>query len=160
MAREQWTFGGSIALVELWDLQPDFIGVIVPMKTGVQWTNQTGGCGCHHPAVEGLFIPMPSVYFPLEDPMGEEWITDQLTSGDEVDGPQLVERKLDLIDAFLICNPSLARMFDSPRGRYPVASMDVGEAWVPLVIRTTSECGELFRHFVGSLVILTYSNSD
>lgn len=31
--------------------------LIVPVKTGVIWSLQTGGVACHHPEVEGFVIP-------------------------------------------------------------------------------------------------------
>lgn len=34
-------------------------GVIIPAKTGIIFTNQSGGVACRHPELEGVFIPLP-----------------------------------------------------------------------------------------------------
>lgn len=40
------------------DLLDSYIfGFIVPMPTGITWTNQVGGTYCGHPEVEGLLVP-------------------------------------------------------------------------------------------------------
>lgn len=46
-------------VAELWNLGVPFIVVAAP--TGVVISNQTGGCACHHPELEGYLLPVPFV---------------------------------------------------------------------------------------------------
>jgi hypothetical protein len=39
------------------DIWVEGTGLIIPTKTGVEYTNQTGGISCHHRTEEGFFIP-------------------------------------------------------------------------------------------------------
>jgi len=36
----------------------DYPVLIVPAKTGIVYTNQTGGCFCNHPELEGYLVPI------------------------------------------------------------------------------------------------------
>jgi hypothetical protein len=51
--------------IELWDLDWP-MGVIVPCESGVKFTNQTGGTMCAHPVIEGVFIPLPSFLWHIQ----------------------------------------------------------------------------------------------
>jgi hypothetical protein len=35
-----------------------YTGLIVPAPSGVVWYNQTHGCACYHPELEGVLIPL------------------------------------------------------------------------------------------------------
>ena len=41
------------------------LGLIILRKTGVIISNQTGGFACHHPEVEGFYIPLAKEVHPL-----------------------------------------------------------------------------------------------
>jgi len=43
-------------LVDAWSIGQ--WGIIIPEPTGVFYGLQTGGVCCHHPAIEGIFIPL------------------------------------------------------------------------------------------------------
>ena len=42
--------------IRLW--QSGGIGLIIPFESGVVYSNQTGGYGCLHPEVQGVYIPL------------------------------------------------------------------------------------------------------
>lgn len=52
-------------VIRLWDFVG--VGLIVEHPSGVRYSNQTGGTGCHHPEVEGVLVPVANDV-PLEDP--------------------------------------------------------------------------------------------
>lgn len=54
-------------VVELWRQNDNFVGVIIPYKSGVAYTNQCGGTACVHPEKEGIYIPLSSTKL-LQDP--------------------------------------------------------------------------------------------
>jgi len=136
-----------LAKIELWNLN-SFMGVIVPMETGVVYTNQTGGTGCYHPEVEGLFIPLNSHDARrriLKDPLLDAW-TDWAVDI----SPKRIKLFLEVFE--------LEHIFSAPK-ELPEGSW--GEAWVPVVIRKNrNEYTELLGAFVNKTVILTYPNSD
>ena len=133
-------------IIKLWDIG-NFSGIIVPLKTGVIWTNQVGGTYCGHPELEGIFLPA----------VGE--IDDDLSLSDlyqETYDLNLVQRFLNiwgLEDLFIPANPD-----DLSEALGPAAIL--AEAWVPL--RINPECKvchfEPFKH--QKVVVLTYENSD
>jgi len=131
-------------VVELWTLNC-FMGVIVPMETGVVFTNQAGGMGCYHPKAEGLFIPLNAVTEHPEDPLIDHW------SG------WVQDVSTGLIQQFLE-NFFLEGMFSAPK---EMPAGEWGEAWVPVVVENSHHHYiELLKSFIGKTVIITYPNSD
>lgn len=130
------------APVELWNV--DSSGVIVEMPTGVRWSNQTGGTACHHPEVEGVFVPMPSVQ-PQFDPLIDEW-------GVAYDPDRVLAwlMEADLDDVF------------EPRAEPPSDVEELQEAWIPVRIRSFIPEGRAIQlaTFLGKNAIITYPNSD
>ena len=43
-------------LVDAWSIGQ--WGIIIPEPTGIFYSLQTGGVCCHHPAIEGIFVPL------------------------------------------------------------------------------------------------------
>ena len=43
-------------VIRLWQLNG--IGLIIAHPSGALYTNQTGGFACHHPRMEGVFVPL------------------------------------------------------------------------------------------------------
>ena len=54
--------------VQLWSLS-NFFGLIIPEKTGIIYSNQTGGVTCNHPEIEGYYIPLMTGWKPESDPL-------------------------------------------------------------------------------------------
>jgi hypothetical protein len=46
-------------VITLWEADQPIL--IVPAKTGIFYSNQTGGCACNHPVAEGYLYPLPRV---------------------------------------------------------------------------------------------------
>ncbi len=42
--------------IDLWDNESP--GLIIACPSGVTYTNQVGGYSCHHPELEGIFVPL------------------------------------------------------------------------------------------------------
>lgn len=131
-------------LVELYDLCYDyFFGLIVPMKTGIVWTNQVGGLSCCHPELEGIFIPLPGHWLPETDVLRDQWLE-----------PEYNEH---LVKEFLSKNDWLTSLF-APIPN-PVAPLNqLGEAWIP--VRINGHGDTLLDAFNDCDGVLTYANSD
>lgn len=56
---------GDKIIIDLTPMESDYFGIIIIEKTGIIWTNQTSGTMCHHPEIEGFFIPVPIVHRPI-----------------------------------------------------------------------------------------------
>jgi hypothetical protein len=52
-------------VIRLWDLVG--VGLVIEHPSGVMYSNQTGGTGCHQPEVEGVLVPVCNDV-PLDDP--------------------------------------------------------------------------------------------
>jgi hypothetical protein len=134
--------------IELWDILEDgLLGVIVPLKTGVVWSNQTGGTCCAHPELEGIYVPLKPWDDALTDvdPFYDRW--------GQPYSPALVL-------AFL-SNFGLDQWLEPTQ---PPEHEANGEAWVWAKVRTitTDEwlLPEILRPLSGMLCVVTYPNSD
>jgi hypothetical protein len=85
------------------------LGIFVAFPTGIIFSNQTGGTSCHHPEIEGCFIPFRAFYghASLEDDLiahfeGPKWRGSGATGG-------IDEQDADIIDEVL----SLVRLSDA-----------------------------------------------
>ena len=127
--------------IDLWAYDSDFIALIVPMKTGVIWRPQVGGCRCHHPEVEGILIPLPPKWHNCEnDPL--YGFMDATTADAE---------------EFLRFYPQLGDWFLAS------AHSEACEAWVPVVVTNNikdCEMKPILEKFIGREAFLTYPNSD
>jgi hypothetical protein len=52
-----------------WLWRNDLLGLIIPAKTGVFFSNQTDGVACNHPKLEGVFVPLQGEHW--DDKKGE-----------------------------------------------------------------------------------------
>ncbi len=131
-------------------------GLIILAKTGVYYTNQSGGVGCFHPIEEGYFVPIDRRYanwreliWELErlgDSIGT-WVG--LTTGDA--------DKLD----------SLFEAYEVPLRVERSLLESSYEAWVYVRVSNLEECGVNFRGVKDRssnddqpLAVLVYENSD
>lgn len=128
------------------------VGIIVPCKSGVVWSNQVGGTACFHPEVEGIFIPLPDnrCFVDGYDKDGFGVIRERC----EVKHPESSELILKFLKA-----TGLNKLFEM---RLNMKGVVMHEAWVPLKIKKklAHPPHELLNDFRGRDVILTYENSD
>jgi len=160
--------------------EDNFLGLIIPAKTGVIWTNQTGGTACMQPRLEGFLIPLNHAWLPDPDPLLDfVWDLD----------PEAVGK-------FLTASPELNALFESvSKAETGVAicpftperldhngqlvtlredRLQLMEAWVAVRVRSERPEGSLdvsgydleffwdeaLKDFAGQIGILTYPNSD
>lgn len=144
--------------IQLWSVSDDFLGMIVPMPTGITWSNQTGGVSCSHPSIEGLFVPLENYRTPsrAQDPFYDRW-------------GQKPEDALPLIRRLLEASKYLQEIFESPTleelQQMRELTLGAQEAWIPLKVKTgprgiRSPIPPHVQPFMGRVVILTYPNSD
>ena len=118
-------------------------GLIIPMKTGVKFTNQVDGVSCQHPELEGIFVPL-SAY--TDDDLTDIWkeYPDCKFIKDWIKRHNLPLKLLE--DAW---REGLSKL-----GKYP-------EAWVNVkILKHDNLQFSPFKDFVGMEAILTYENSD
>ena len=136
-------------VIVLWPLD-DFFGLIVPAKTGVWYTNQTGGLLCSHPCIEGFFVPLePSWHL-------EPSILENAGCGDDEYDFALVQKWIDANDLAMTFEPC------------PETTLPLLEAWVPVRVREHMpdrghpqfSIDTLIGSLRGREVIVTYCNSD
>jgi hypothetical protein len=131
-----------MVLVELW-LHDGLAGFVYEAPTGVTWTNQTGGCACNHPALEGVFVPIPLGWLPQpeEDPLLNEW------------GSVYTSAR---VNAFLQAGGAdLSAVFEPIEKPIPV---ELEEAWVCVRVRKNDD--PTFKNLAGQVGYITYTNSD
>lgn len=123
-------------VVRLWSE----MGLIVPMKTGVMFSNQVDGVACQHPELEGIFVPLSKeVYGNLEDIEGEYPKPDKIKRW-------ISKHKLPL--------KLLESEWWTGLGEYSHHP----EAWVNVFILNNKDVR--LKDFIGKKAILTYPNSD
>jgi len=121
--------------------------IIVPMKTGVTVTNQTGGLACHHPEVEGFIIPIANLALSREL---EDYFENSgwgILSGEEVDFLEQVLRRYHETKNIFINK-------DMPA--------DSEEAWVHVIMKDFDKDMWYpdYAGFDNHKAILTWENSD
>lgn len=116
------------------------VGLIIPMKTGIVFTNQVDGTSCQHPELEGIFIPLLNYsYEDLNDIM-KEYPTSSF-----------IKKWIKKHNLPLKLLESKWRKGLGSYSKYP-------EAWINVkIIKTESNP---LKDFVGMEAILTYENSD
>lgn len=137
-------------LIDLYDRNEPFL--IIKRKSGVVYTNQTGGCYCNHPSVEGVAFP---IY------ISEELVNEIENVVIEVDDPMYDKETIkfiyDTIDTELQY---------TLQGSGYVATVDrtckQEEAWITLnFVKVAEPSNDNFLCKLDSFVgILTYPNSD
>jgi hypothetical protein len=133
--------------IELWDtIESGLLGIIVPMKTGVTWSNQAGGFACCHPELEGIYIPLRTWDDTKIDPFYDTW--------GQPYSPAPVRA--------LLLNFGLDQWLE------PIPSSEHktnGEAWVWAKIKEIPTddnwlLPEILRPLSGTPCVITYPNSD
>ena len=140
-------------------------GLIIACKSGVRFSNQTGGTGCHQPEIEGVYIPLRNDY--LID--SREFMSPELKLAEHFTGPKhlgsgaisgLDHDDADLIDEIL-----------KKENLYPQLSVnrwrlkESHEAWVFVTISRDESPESNLSLFTGFDPyprdgILTWANSD
>ena len=121
------------------------IGVIIPLKTHVIFSNQTGGNACLHPEVEGIYVPLAPWQESLKDPFYNLWE---------------VKYNKKMVETFL----KEFGLFETLEPMAPPSLEEDTEAWVWVKIR--ENIAELpaanwsLRPFAGLPCVVTYPNSD
>lgn len=149
-----------------------FLGLVLLGRTGLVWTNQTGGTSCLQPQAEGFYLPLEASWMPDPDPLlNGAWDYDP-----------------ELVDKFLAGSEALGVLFEAPtlaeveaseaeQGEllgYTRGKPQVCEAWVPVKVRAVPDGpvpGRPFPYsegwdevlgqpYAGRMGFLTYPNSD
>lgn len=128
----------------------DFIGIIMPMKSGIIWTNQSGGTCCAHPELEGVYIPLGSHHYAFDESTKKDPLCDYVTT-----------YKRELVEAFLDVT-RLKRAFApvDDVDALPVlfgAGIRLLEAWVP--VRVACPPDQL-KDWQDAWGVIVYPNSD
>jgi len=133
----------------------DVVGLVLPCKSGVYITNQTDGCCCRHPGVEGVFAPLPENIG--GEGLSEIWCHEHKT---------MVELA-DAIDAWIVKNVEEChynpRHWMSFRVRRNDAPSRIEEAWVPVTLIQPKATASIELNFISGFsgdAILTWPNSD
>jgi hypothetical protein len=119
------------------------IGAIIPMKTGVRWTNQVGGNSCLHPELEGVYIPIIKFDETANDPLYNVWDMDYDAK---------------IVGKFLLTF-GISSVFE-PITNFPEK---LQEAWIWVQVRSDCDCSGIqigFYPFAGMPCVITYRNSD
>jgi hypothetical protein len=140
-------------LIQLWGA-PRF-GLIVLRPSGVYYSNQSGGHGCYHPMVEGVFIPLGEETADQEKELCE-YFTGPKWSGWCCEG--IDEETAAFIDSVL-AKSHLTKDIAVDRAHFE----DSHEAWVYVDFRNTVPYGYGGVEICGFGVckaVLTWENSD
>jgi len=139
-------------LVNLWSSLG--IGIIVLYKSGVRYSNQTGGYSCLHPEVEGVYVPLTNEVVNQEKEL-EAYFTGPRWQGwccDRIDA-----ETADFIDGVLKKSPYTCDI-NVDRSRLEASH----EAWIYVTIPTVSKNPEISElvGFSEGVAILTWNNID
>ena len=143
--------------IELWDTVGT--GIIIPFKSGVLVSNQTGGHSCLQPEVEGVYVPIGNDYgaggyrFISADIKlnayfeGDKYKGSGATSGIDLDDAKFIDSVIAELGLSSCLSVDLTKLKDSH------------EAWIWLNFLSND-----YEHFSGfdsvKNVVLTWSNSD
>lgn len=130
------------------------VGLIPPWNSGVVYSNQTGGHGCRHPEMEGMYVPLFPEGSSIEKTL-EDMFTGQKWQGWCCEG--IDAQTADLIDAVLA---EIDRTKGMKVNRDHLE--DSQEAWIHLTITDSRMAPDfsLLKGFGQQNAILTWSNSD
>jgi hypothetical protein len=130
----------------------DGLGLIIEHPSGVRYTNQTGGYACHHPEVEGAFIPIPD-HRSEQAYVLKKFFTGPKCKGWCYDG--IDEETARFVDKVL----GQSRHTQSLQvNRAKLAESQ--EAWIHVTVRSDQEPSELWSGFENAVGIITWENSD
>jgi hypothetical protein len=140
----------------IFDVYAHNFGLVIPMKTGFLWEQQTDGVCCNHVQIEGVYIPLqePRPYDELTKTRRD--LLDELTTAN------YDYRSADAVRIWEDIKKELASYFeyeevDAPEGQ---PSNEEGLQWIKI---TKSNLGFSWRDFqslVGKTVALYYPNCD
>ncbi len=134
--------------IRVWETES--LGLIIKCKSGVQVSNQTGGHGCLHPELEGIYVPLRTKVEVLENyftgPKWDGWCMEGID-----------QETADFIDDLLAKEPD-AKFISVDRTRLKESH----EAWVFVNIREpkVSVGWTVWSGFGTTEGILTWPNSD
>ncbi len=126
------------------------LGLILAHPSGVFYSSQTGGYACHHPQLEGAFIP-------LDETKGFESVLEDHFTGEKWGGhcyKGIDEETADFIDN-LLNRSYIAKLLKVDRDRLS----DCEEAWIHVIVeREPAESWPSWSR--GGRGVLTWNNSD
>jgi hypothetical protein len=130
------------------------VGLILPWDTGVLYSNQTGGHGCLHPEVEGLYVPLFSEGAKIEKAF-EAFFTGPKWQGWCSEG--IDTETADFIDAVLEKEERTKGKKDNRK-----YLEDSHEAWIHVTLPDSGVVPEFspIKGFRSMDAILTWSNID
>lgn len=138
-------------------------GLIVPMQSGVIWSNQTGGTCCSHPELEGIFIPLP---WELTTGLLDDFDSSEIRGAFPHDRIAHFLKEEGLVP-YLVPVHSWADVPKTTRyyGESPDLIAVADEAWAPVRVgHVPNEDGmyqvSMLENLVGQVAILTWTNSD
>lgn len=138
-------------IVRLWQING--VGLILLHKSGIFYTNQTGGHSCSHPEAEGIFIPLVDEMVNQQDLLfqhftGPKW-AGWCNDGIDVESAVVIDQILD--------KSSHTKFLKVDHGRLA----DSHEAWVYVTIESPPDPDALpWKGFASMKGILTWENSD
>lgn len=128
------------------------VGIIISYKSGVFFTNQTGGLACHHPIYEGIYTPLdldnPISFFNdihLADIFDAYTTKDFIITLDDAD-------KLDIIFSK---HPNMKR-FIVDRSKLKESE----EAWIYVIMKHDNYQYADIQGFKECKAVIIYENSD
>jgi hypothetical protein len=139
-------------LIRLWN--GGGIGIIIPCKSGVCYSNQTGGHACFHPEVEGVYVPL------VDETINQEARLEEFFTGPKLQGwccDAIDAETADFVDSVLDSSP-FSRGVKTDRKRLEASH----EAWVHVTLPSTAQDPGISEivGFEGAEAILTWANSD
>jgi hypothetical protein len=139
-------------IIRLWQLTG--IGLIIAHPSGVLYANQTGGYACHHPAMEGSFVPLMDPDIDQQKAL-EDYFTGPKWHGHCYNG--IDDETADVVDGVLATSP-LTRRLTVNRAMLK----DSQEAWIHVHIAPDGEENgyEEFYGFPSGRGVITWENSD
>lgn len=126
-------------------------GLIVSHPSGVAFTNQVGGYACHHPVMEGVYIPLNRAE--LHQAFDQYFFYGPKWQGHCYRG--IDEETADVVDRLLASHP-LTRGIVVDRSRLGASV----EAWIHVTIAPQDDGDDMWTAFAGRPAVLTWENSD
>ena len=132
------------------------IGLIIPHSSGIIYTNQTGGHGCYHPELEGMYVPLVDDLNSLQKPL-YDYFTGPKWNGWCIPSTGIDKETANFIDKILH-GTNITNFISVDRN----SLKESHEAWVKVILDKKKLGSDL--PIVGNLDkswgILTWENSD
>jgi len=138
-------------------LNTEFIALIIPCESGIEFGNQCGGGSCSQVRCEGILIPLPGTG-PEQSEQGTIYDKWSREYDEEAVQKFLVDNFLDEILEPTPKSEQIVEIVHEDENSW-------GEAWIPVKIKNfpfacpnQSACS--LENFKGERAFITYSNSD